>query len=356
MDRRKRRVRDTKEAVELKEKGNAALKKGCYKTAAKYYTDALELRKDLLAVYTNRALARLKIEDYQGVIDDATRILEYCEVFHDGFTRERDLCYKAFMRRAQAFRGQKDYELALKDLESAGVLFPEDKDVLRFIKLTQEDMEMAQRLASIMQNSATLEGKEYLDFLLDFLSGKTDGEEHKEKKACYHGLTVEQVQKVGEILNSNDLVHYFNAKGGFKCLVEALEYDTAHVKIIQRVLEKDKKLQESVQSQKLYEFLIDFLFKNNSNVEGKLLEPAVVHCILEILEDASLNEFVRESLSEKKKIKDLFLVVLKSISIQENKKLVSSLIQFASNLCYGSMKFKTMLKTEKLSDFLGMLK
>jgi len=70
------------------------------------------------------------------VIDDATRILEYCEVFHDGFTRERDLCYKAFMRRAQAFRGQKDYELALKDLESAGVLFPEDKDVLRFIKLT----------------------------------------------------------------------------------------------------------------------------------------------------------------------------------------------------------------------------
>jgi len=61
-------------------------------------------------------------------------------------------------------------------------------------------------------------------------------------------------------------------------------------------------------------------------VEGKLLEPAVVHCILEILEDASLNEFVRESLSEKKKIKDLFLVVLKSISIQENKKLVSSLI------------------------------
>jgi len=54
-------------------------------------------------------------------------------------------------------------------------------------------MEMAQRLASIMQNSATLEGKEYLDFLLDFLSGKTDGEEHKEKKACYHGLTVEQV-------------------------------------------------------------------------------------------------------------------------------------------------------------------
>lgn len=39
-----------------------------------------------------------------------------------------------------------------------------------------------------------------------------------------------------------------------------------------------------------------------------------------------MNEFVRESLSEKKKIKDLFLVVIKSINITENRKLVSSLI------------------------------
>jgi hypothetical protein len=39
-----------------------------------------------------------------------------------------------------------------------------------------------------------------------------------------------------------------------------------------------------------------------------------------------MNEFVRENLSEKKKIKDLFLVVIKSIDIKENRKLVSSLI------------------------------
>lgn len=93
--------------------GNAALKKGCYKTAIKYYSDALELRKDILPLYTNRALARLKVEDYQGVIDDTTRVLEYCEVFHDGYDKEKDLCYKALMRRCLALRGQKDYSLAL---------------------------------------------------------------------------------------------------------------------------------------------------------------------------------------------------------------------------------------------------
>jgi hypothetical protein len=64
LDRKKRRARDRKEAEELKVKGNEALKKGLNKTANKYYSDALDLKKDLLPLYTNRALARLKLEDF----------------------------------------------------------------------------------------------------------------------------------------------------------------------------------------------------------------------------------------------------------------------------------------------------
>jgi len=41
--------------------------------------------------------------------------------------------------------------------------------------------------------------------------------------------------------------------------------------------------------------------------------------ILQILETGSLNEVVRANLSDKKKIKDLFLVVIKSIDIPKNK-------------------------------------
>jgi tetratricopeptide (TPR) repeat protein len=169
MDRKKKRLRDKKEADELKEKGNAVLKKGLYKTAIKYYSDALELRRDLLPLYTNRALARLKIEDYTGVIDDATRVLEYNEVFHDGYEKEKDLCYKALMRRALALRGQKDFTLALKDLESAGKLVPGDKDVERYTILTNEDIELEKKIAVIMSNAEALKGKAYIDFILDFL-------------------------------------------------------------------------------------------------------------------------------------------------------------------------------------------
>jgi hypothetical protein len=56
------------------------------------------------------------------------------------------------------------------------------------------------------------------------------------------------------------------------------------------------------------------------------LAPTDVHRILEILEGASMNEFVRLGLSEKKKIKDLFLVVIRSIEAKENRRLLSSLI------------------------------
>jgi len=169
LDRRKKRQRDKKEAEELKQKGNEVMKKGLYKSAIKHYSDALELRRDILPLYTNRALARLKVEDFSGAVDDCTRVLEYCECFDNGFEKQKDLCYKALMRRQQAYRGMNNYKEALKDLEEAGKLMPDDETVLKFTKLTQEDIEVEERIRKIMGNADMLKGKDYLDFILDFL-------------------------------------------------------------------------------------------------------------------------------------------------------------------------------------------
>lgn len=62
-DRAQRRRRDKGVADEWRLKGNEAMKRGLYKSAMHHYTDALESRKDLLAVYTNRALCAIKLED-----------------------------------------------------------------------------------------------------------------------------------------------------------------------------------------------------------------------------------------------------------------------------------------------------
>lgn len=56
-----------------------------------------------------------------------------------------------------------------------------------------------------------------------------------------------------------------------------------------------------------------------------------------------MDETVRATLSEMTKIKDLFLIVIRSVEIKQNMKLISSLIQFVSNLCYGTGKFRRML-------------
>jgi len=78
--------------------------------------------------------------------------------------------------------------------------------------------------------------------------------------------------------------------------------------------------------------------------------------ILHILETGSLNETVRSNLSDKKKIKDLFLVVIRSIEIGKNKELISSLIQFFSNLCYGQGKLRQMLSREDPTELMGIFK
>ena len=49
-------------------------------------------------------------------------------------------------------RGQKDYELALKDIEEAEKLEPTDKDALRFKKLTLEDIELEREINFAINN------------------------------------------------------------------------------------------------------------------------------------------------------------------------------------------------------------
>ena len=78
--------------------------------------------------------------------------------------------------------------------------------------------------------------------------------------------------------------------------------------------------------------------------------------ILQILESGSLNDEVRANLSDKKKIKDLFLVVIRSVDVSRNKLLCSSLIQFIANLCHGNGKLRQMLAREDSSEFFATMK
>lgn len=148
------------------------MKRGLYKSANKHYSDAIENAKDILLLYTNRALCRLRLEMWQDAVDDCTRPLEYCEVFDECYTKQADLCYKALMRRAQALRGLKEFDAAIQDLETAHTVLPHEVDPLRLKEKYAADKALEEKILNIMANSDSLRGKEFIDFLLDYLQGK----------------------------------------------------------------------------------------------------------------------------------------------------------------------------------------
>jgi len=106
-----------------------------------------------------------------------------------------------------------------------------------------------------MGNSELLKGKEYIDFILDFLQGKKDDVEptprdpkSSEKQWCFHELTSEEALKLKDTLSSDkDIVYYFNVKDGLKVLVSSLFYNINSLEILQKLLDGDSKLQEDFQ-------------------------------------------------------------------------------------------------------------
>ncbi|KHJ93131.1 hypothetical protein OESDEN_06965 [Oesophagostomum dentatum] len=101
-------------AESLKDAGNDAAKRGEW-TEASEYEDDKALRG---ALYRNRALARLKQDDYEGTESDATKALEY-----DGAD------VKALYRRALAREHLDNVAAAFKDAKEALRLSPKDKSI-----------------------------------------------------------------------------------------------------------------------------------------------------------------------------------------------------------------------------------
>lgn len=77
------------------------------------------------------------------------------------------------------------------------------------IKLRQlfiEDWEHEKRIIKIMENADSLKGKEFIDFLLNFLQGKMGEADSEEKKGpklpkyCKLELSEENAKKLREVL------------------------------------------------------------------------------------------------------------------------------------------------------------
>lgn len=58
-----------KKAQKLKEEANKKMKEAKYKKAIKLYSDAIEECRGMMVLYSNRALAYIKIEEYDVTLN-----------------------------------------------------------------------------------------------------------------------------------------------------------------------------------------------------------------------------------------------------------------------------------------------
>ncbi|XP_058302228.1 tetratricopeptide repeat protein 12 [Hylobates moloch] len=104
-ERAKRRRENKVLADALKEKGNEAFAEGNYETAILYYSEGLEKLKDMKVLYTNRAQAYMKLEDYEKALVDCEWALK-CD----------EKCTKAYFHMGKANLALKNYSVNWRSL------------------------------------------------------------------------------------------------------------------------------------------------------------------------------------------------------------------------------------------------
>lgn len=101
-------------------KGNEFYKAGETERAIECYTNALKAYTADAASYANRALCKLKLRQYQGVIQDANKAIEIDQDY-----------IKAYHRRGKAYMELGEYQQALGDFEECIMRNPRDPELLQ---------------------------------------------------------------------------------------------------------------------------------------------------------------------------------------------------------------------------------
>lgn len=126
-----------KTAERCRQRGNQFMKESDYVGAIEQYDEGLEYKRDNKALWTNKALAELKVFRWHDAIASCNKVIEYTEIFEDGFSKSADACFKAFTRRAAALRALHRWAEAVEDLEDALKLFPKDKEAKDLLEKTR---------------------------------------------------------------------------------------------------------------------------------------------------------------------------------------------------------------------------
>ncbi|KFP36229.1 Tetratricopeptide repeat protein 12, partial [Chlamydotis macqueenii] len=144
-ERAKGRKRNERLANALKEKGNDAFRKGDYVVAIQRYTEGLEKLKDKQELYTNRAQAYLKMQEYEKAIGDCEWALKCNEK-----------CIKAWFLMGKAHLALQHYSESRQCYEKILQIDPQKeslfKDCMNEVNMEEKRMKDEERATKEVQS------------------------------------------------------------------------------------------------------------------------------------------------------------------------------------------------------------
>ncbi len=81
------------------------MEKKQYHKAIEVYSDAIDIKRDFKILYTNRALAYIKVCQYELAVKDCTKLLDYVECFENGYEKSKPITFKVIFFYFYLFKG-----------------------------------------------------------------------------------------------------------------------------------------------------------------------------------------------------------------------------------------------------------
>jgi tetratricopeptide (TPR) repeat protein len=317
-------------SLKLKDEGNLMIKEGRFTKAIECYTDAINETRGMMVLYTNRALAYIRVEDWEKAIVDCDRVIEYYEVFEEELPNNKELYAKALSRKAMCLQKLKNYVEAIECLDKAAQ-HVSDTEIEKLKAVIQLEEETHNKACAILKGDSEefkiIDG--YIVSLQRLIKdeGEVDTKEH---------------ESVMRVLNKEDNKIFFIHKGGLEIVFTLFRKHQQLVDLI-ALFNTEERFIIEINNIKGYNKLVHFLFDGEKNeLNERTLKG--LKTITDILEDASQNEFVRKNLCSIKKIDELFKLTFgkfditdKSVTSNHDKVIILlHLFTLISNLCYNS--------------------
>ena len=368
----KKKEESQRKSLKLKEEGNKAFKEKKYKKAVNFYSEAIEETRGNMILYTNRANAYIKLEEFNKAIEDCSKVIDYYELFEEELDKNVDTYTKALVRKATALLQNRDYQEAKDTIDKAVDYNEKNEEILKLQKEIENALSLNKKSLDALQKNKNSNDENFvlLKKLVDELRKRLYDKEVVKKNELMElfdkviNIISKENKKLASTTKDNNYILYFSISNGIETIFHFIQSQANNdsdilTKILELLLEitKNEKYMSLINENKGYNKLIEFLFNTESDSQKKLaINLKQADMILSLLEKATLNDSCRKKITSISQLDLMAKLVLSKYELSEVKdvntaNLLSKIYTFICNICYSSNEIRSKISKVVSENF-----